>query len=173
MHNTIQYENYCFHIVHNSKLKHTYLSVSKEGELSIKTPHRNEKLLYKFIEEKKGWIAKQIDKVASLQTLDEEIHTLAYLQSRAEHFSALMGLEYEMLKFRKMRSRWGSCSSKKIITLNKELLKVDKELVDYVVVHELAHLVHMNHSKQFHDLVQTYLPDARRVRKELQNIKIA
>ena len=95
-----------------------------------------------------------------------------YLTQRVEKFSKLMNLDYDSLKFRKMRSRWGSCSSKKVITLNSELIKIKKELIDYVIVHELAHLIHMNHSKNFHAHVENYLPNAKILRRELKNIQI-
>jgi len=96
-----------------------------------------------------------------------------YLPQRVQYFASIMQLEYKTLKFRKMKSRWGSCSSLQVITLNTQLMKVQKELIDYVVVHELAHLVHMNHSKDFHDLVATYLPHAKTLRKKLKNIHLS
>ena len=92
---------------------------------------------------------------------------------KVEYFSKLMGLEYEEIKFKKMRSRWGSCSSKKIITLNTNLLKIPNEYIDYVVVHELAHLVHMNHSKNFHALVLKYIPHATKIRKNFKNLSMS
>lgn len=92
---------------------------------------------------------------------------------RVEYFSKLMGLKYEEIKFRKMKSRWGSCSSKRVITFNTALIKVAHEFIDYVVVHELAHLVHMNHSKSFHSLVQKYIPHATIIRKKFKNITIS
>ncbi|WP_297441239.1 SprT family zinc-dependent metalloprotease [Sulfurimonas sp.] len=95
-----------------------------------------------------------------------------YLKERAEYFSQIMGLTYHSLKYRKMKSRWGSCSSKKDITFNTQLIKLNKELIDYVVVHELAHLVHMNHSKNFHTLVASYLPKAQDIRKKLKDIRL-
>jgi len=95
-----------------------------------------------------------------------------YLTKKVEYFANIMCLEYGTLKFRKMKSRWGSCSSTKIITLNSQLMKLQKELIDYVVVHELAHLVHMNHSANFHALVENYLPDAKVRRKKLKNIHL-
>ncbi len=92
-----------------------------------------------------------------------------YLLKRLYFHAQIMGLEYQQVKFRKMKSRWGSCSANRVITLNTQLIKIKKELIDYVLVHELAHLVHMNHSKEFHALVQSYLPEAKSLRKELHN----
>jgi len=95
-----------------------------------------------------------------------------YLTQRISEYSQIMKLDYTGLKFRKMKSRWGSCNSRQEITLNTQLIKVKKDLIDYVVVHELAHLVHMNHSKKFHNLVEKYLPNSKLLRKELKNIRL-
>ncbi|MBU1658362.1 M48 family metallopeptidase [bacterium] len=95
-----------------------------------------------------------------------------YLTPRIAYFAQVMRLDYKEIKFKKMRSRWGSCSSNKTITLNTELIKIKKELIDYVIVHELAHLVYMNHSKKFHDLVQNYLPSSKFLRYELKSTHI-
>ena len=92
-----------------------------------------------------------------------------YLTSRTMHYAEVMNLKYKEIKYKKMRSRWGSCSSQRVITLNTQLLKLKKEQIDYVVVHELAHLIHMNHSKSFHSLVLKYLPDAKVLRSEIKN----
>jgi len=96
-----------------------------------------------------------------------------YITQRVLYFASLMQLEYQTIKFRKMKRRWGSCSTKKVLTFNTELIKIDKKLIDYVVVHELAHLVHMNHSQAFHTLVASYLDDATTLKKELRNIHIS
>ena len=93
-----------------------------------------------------------------------------HISNRVEYFSDLMDLKYSELKFRKMKSRWGSCNSSRVITFNSELIKVSKELIDYVVVHELAHLTHMNHSKEFHSLVDMFIDDSKAIRKELKSI---
>ena len=95
-----------------------------------------------------------------------------YLTQRVNYYSKIMNLEYAELKFRKMKSRWGSCSSKKTITLNTELIKVKKEQIDYVVVHELSHLVHMNHSNEFHAFVDSYLSNSKEIRKDLKKVFI-
>ena len=95
-----------------------------------------------------------------------------YLSQRVKYFSKMIGLSYEKLKFRKMKSRWGSCSSKREITLNTQLMKIEKELIDYVIVHELSHLIHMNHSKAFHDFVEQHLHGSKALRKRLKDIRL-
>ena len=97
---------------------------------------------------------------------------IGYLNERTDYYSKKMGLVFDVIKYRKMKSRWGSCSSKRVITFNTELMKVAKDLIDYVVVHELAHLKHMNHSKEFHALVEMYLPQSKQFRDALKYIKL-
>jgi len=95
-----------------------------------------------------------------------------YLDAELQKYAAIMQLSYKELKLRKMRRRWGSCSSKGVITFNTALMKVPKECITYVVIHELAHLVYMNHSQNFHQLVEHYLPDAKSIRQRLRNLRI-
>jgi len=95
-----------------------------------------------------------------------------YLTTRLEKYSKIMGLSYSEIRFRKMRSRWGSCSSKGTITLNTELIKINKELIDYIIVHELAHLTHMNHSQKFHDLVDVYISNSKELKKKLKTVNL-
>jgi predicted metal-dependent hydrolase len=73
------------------------------------------------------------------------------------------------VKIRKMKTRWGSCMhAKKMITLNKLVFSAPKPCIEYVVVHELAHFVHPNHSKAFHSLVHSVMPDYKERKKLLE-----
>jgi len=72
------------------------------------------------------------------------------------------------LKYRKTKSQWGSCSSKNNISLNTYLCLLPKELIEYVIIHELSHIKHKNHSKEFWNLVQEYQPNYKNLRKELK-----
>ncbi|QOY55869.1 M48 family metallopeptidase [Candidatus Sulfurimonas marisnigri] len=101
-----------------------------------------------------------------------KLYASQYIVPKVEQFSKLMNLNYEEIKFKKMKSRWGSCSSKRVITLNTQLIKIDKELIDYIIVHELAHLTHMNHSRKFHDLVDIYISNAKELNKRLKAIHL-
>jgi len=95
-----------------------------------------------------------------------------YIGQRVVYFAQLMNLKYKEIKYKKLKSRWGSCSSAKVLTFNSELMKVDKDLIDYVVVHELSHLVHMNHSKNFHAHVEKYLKNSNSLRQKLKAIRL-
>ncbi len=74
------------------------------------------------------------------------------------------------LKIRKMKTRWGVCNTKNYnITLNLELYKYDIECLDYVIVHELSHLLEANHSKKFWNIVEKYYPNYKIIRKKLRD----
>lgn len=174
MSHTSSYQGFPLKIIINKKLKHSYISVDKDKNITIKTPCKSEKFIIDLLEDKSSWLEKQFAKIEQTTFLSSEVlHTKDFLRDRIEYFSQEMGLGFNELKFRKMKSRWGSCSSKKIITLNSELLKLKQELVDYVVVHELSHLVHMNHSKEFHAYVEKHLPNAAKYRKELKQMRLS
>ena len=70
-----------------------------------------------------------------------------------------MSLSANKITVKRQKSRWGSCSSLKNINLNYHLIKAPLSVIDYVIIHEFAHLVHMNHSSRFWELVKSYCPD--------------
>lgn len=72
-----------------------------------------------------------------------------YLPYRLEYYAKLYGYSYDKCRLTHANTRWGSCSSKKTISLNIGLMKLPEQLRDYVILHELAHLNHMDHSKAF------------------------
>lgn len=76
-----------------------------------------------------------------------------------------------VLKIRKMKGKWGVCNiTNKTITLNLELIKLDPKYLIYVIYHELCHLEHPNHSKNFWILVEKYVPNYKQIRKEMKNV---
>lgn len=72
------------------------------------------------------------------------------------------------LIIRSMKRRWGSCSNKGMITLSTELIKLDDRHIEYVIVHELCHLRHHNHSSRFYELLSELFPEWKEVRKEMR-----
>ncbi len=70
-----------------------------------------------------------------------------------------------------MTSKWGVCNIReKTITLNLELIKMDTKYLDYVIAHELSHLVYPNHSSDFWNVVSKYVNDYKKYRKEMKNV---
>ncbi|MFC6906825.1 M48 family metallopeptidase [Halalkalicoccus tibetensis] len=84
-----------------------------------------------------------------------------YLTERADHYADEMDVTYEKLELRNQRTRWGSCSTSGTLSLNWRLMMAPPDVIDYVVVHELAHLRFQDHSQQFWDCVGQYVPDYR------------
>lgn len=82
-----------------------------------------------------------------------------YIPNRVEYYSKIIGVCYNRITIRKQRTRWGSCSSDGNLNFNCLLMLMPHEVIDYVVVHELCHRKHMNHSKAFWAEVEKVLPD--------------
>ncbi len=89
-------------------------------------------------------------------------------EEKVSRYSRLMGLSAGRIAIRNQRTRWGSCSSKGNLNFNYQLCYMPERLLDYVVIHELAHLRQMNHSREFWREVEKYCPDYRDLRKELK-----
>lgn len=82
-----------------------------------------------------------------------------YCLSRIAQLAGLMNVTYNGVRFKQQKTCWGSCSSDKNLNFNWRLIHAPKEVIDYVIIHELAHTVHLNHSRSFWDLVAKYDPD--------------
>jgi predicted metal-dependent hydrolase len=92
-----------------------------------------------------------------------------HLPERVKHFSQQMGVAPSGLSFRRQKTRWGSCSSRGHISFNWKLIFAPEAVIDYVVIHELAHLVHANHSVRFWNLVESIDPECQTHRRWLRD----
>ena len=81
------------------------------------------------------------------------------IPQKVEHFAKIMNLKPTSVKITSAQKRFGSCSGKNSLCFSYILMQYPEKAIDYVVVHELAHIVHKNHSKDFYKLIATYLPD--------------
>ena len=89
-------------------------------------------------------------------------------RERVAHYAPLMNVAPRTVKLTSARTQWGSCTASGSVRLNWQLIKVPLRLIDYVVVHELAHLIEMNHSTSFWQLVERMCPDYLELRIELK-----
>lgn len=128
-----------------------------------------------FLDSKIGWIRKHLRMVAEWNAVAkdlqpysyEEMHELAtkalqVIPERVKHYAGIIGVDYGNIKIRNQRTRWGSCSSKGNLNFNCLLMLLPDEIVDSVVVHELCHRKHMNHSPQFYAEVEKAFPNYQR-----------
>ena len=162
--------------------KRTSVTLSvKGGELVVKAPHGTPKeKLDAIVLKHRRWIFTHIEREADKKRLndaltEDDIKRLKksareYLVRKTDYFSEIMNLKYSRITITSASGRFGSCNSKGNIAYSYRLMLYPEAAREYVVVHELAHLVHMNHSKEFYSLVEKYLPDWKDRKKLLKEI---
>lgn len=96
--------------------------------------------------------------------------SLALAEERCQHYARLLDVVYAKISIRTSKTRWGSCSFMGNLAFNYKLAALPPRLADYVVLHEIAHLIEFNHSKRFWAHVERIMPDHKELRKELKNI---
>ncbi|CAK0762980.1 DUF45 domain-containing protein [uncultured Gammaproteobacteria bacterium] len=117
------------------------------------------------------WVADRCRERSVLAGLLEQWYryqALQYLPTRLETWSAKMEISFARLVIRSQKSRWGSCSTRQTISLNWRLMCLPIRVGDYVMVHELCHLRHMNHSPDFWAMVARFVPDYLACRQQLR-----
>ena len=162
-----------------SKRKTVAVQVTPDGEVLVKAPKGTEK---KHIEETvirySDWIEKAQKKVLGKkigmkEASAEEEKLLRkkakeLLPEKVNYYSDLLGVKPERLTITGARTRFGSCSGKNSISFSFYLMRFPEEAVDYVVVHELCHIIHHNHSKEFYKEIEKILPDYKKRKKLLE-----
>ena len=134
-----------------------------------------------FIHEKRGWIEKHLvkmqDRKKDLEQIPlftrDEIRELAkkalvVIPEKVKKYAPLVGVTYGRITIRNQRSRWGSCSSKGNLNFNCLLMLFPEDVIDYVVIHELCHMIHKNHSKDYWALVKNIMPNYEQEHKYLR-----
>lgn len=102
-----------------------------------------------------------------------KIEAKQYLPEKVKGLAVKFEFNFNKLTLKNIKSRWGSCSRKNNINLSIHLMRLPDHLVDYVILHELAHTVHHNHSKRFWTLLDKVTSDAKSLDKELRKYRIA
>ncbi|WP_062211672.1 M48 family metallopeptidase [Demequina oxidasica] len=166
------------YILTRKRMKHLRMTVkAPHGTVHVSAPVRaRQRDIDAFVMSRRDWILKQQKVAVEMPvplTAGPEAERLRRDMRESvpplmEYWADRMGLEMPTLTLRRMTSRWGTCNSvKRHVTLNLELGRRDPELLEYVIVHELAHLYEPNHSKRFYAVMDKYLPDWQEKRREL------
>lgn len=153
-----------------SRRRTVALEITREGEVLVRAPMRMPRaMIDAFVAARKDWIAAHLAKVRTWREAhppltDDQVEALRrrareVLPGKVAHYAALMGVQPTAVRITSARTRFGSCSAKNSISFSLYLMQYPDEAVDYVVVHELAHIRHHDHSPAFYDEVARYLPD--------------
>ncbi len=184
----IEQEQIIVNIV-RSKRRSMSIEIRTDGAVYARVPNRiSDRMVKRFITNHARWI---YEKRLAMFARKKEIPNCPYdfpewetmspqekkqakekIIARVENYAGIMGITYGTVTMRNQKSRWGSCSSKGNLNFNYRLAYLPQELLDYVVVHELAHRRHMDHSKEFWNEVGRYYPKYKRYKNLLEKIII-
>lgn len=165
------------------KSKRLAISVAEDGKVRMSMPYwctyRQAKI---FLDKKQQWIVRHFENtknrgarsILSLGTYEDYLENKEiarnFVQQRVDHFNKFYCLDIERISIKNQKTRWGSCSSRNNLNYNYRIIFLTPEQSDYLIVHELCHLQHLNHSKKFWQCVGQTIPDYKRISKTLKNL---
>ncbi len=163
-----------------SRRKTISLSIDDNCEIVVRAPlNMPKKDIDSMVSRHEQWIEKHMPAAvrrmeSAAELTDERIRELTalakeYIPPRVAHFAALMGVEPTGIKITSARKRFGSCSGRNSLCFSCLLMQHPPEVIDCVVVHELAHIKHHDHSPAFYRFIYQYMPDYREREKRLKN----
>ena len=167
-----------------SKRKTIALTVDKNGDIVVRAGLKtSEKFIDAFVQKNILWIEKQKARIAAMEKekiylSDEEIaimkkDALVYMTKITNQYAKIMNLKPKGVKITSAKTRWGSCSSTDSICYSYRVMALPTRCREYIAVHELAHIVHKNHSAKFYSLIEKYIPDYKEIVKEINAYHIA
>lgn len=164
-----------------SRRRTVSLSVSKTLEIIVRAPMRmSARDIDSFVAAHEDWVARQIPimqersrRETAAKLDDEQIAELRRLAKeklpvKVQHFAEQMGVKPTGITITSATTRWGSCSPRDRLSFPYRLMLLPDELVDYIVVHELAHIREKNHSARFYAVVEEQMPDHKERRAALK-----
>ena len=165
-----------------SDRKSSEIQIKLDGSVTVRMPKRATKRdADKFVKANEKKIEASLEKMARLRenapkepTLEEILEyrrrAEEYLPSRTDYFAAIMGVRHTGVKITSAQKRFGSCSPKNSICYSWTVMQYPDELIDYVIVHELAHVKHKNHGKEFYAFIERFMPDYKTRRQRLKKL---
>ena len=152
----------------NFRTRYHKLLIEKSSSENIKIFVRDGiiKIEYPRFTDAAGDEVQQAVRIGIIEALRIEAKT--HLPKKVEAFAKKFHLSYNRVFIKNLKTRWGSCSNRNNINLNLHLMRLPDKLIDYVILHELAHTVEPNHGKGFWNFLETMTKDAKKIDKELK-----
>ena len=161
-----------YHLIRSDR-RSIGIEVDREGNVTVRAPYSCEKKrIERFLLEKENWIRQKVklqkanakkrqEKREMPEAEKKYYRNLAreVLGARTGYYARKMGVTYGRISIREQKTRWGSCSSVGNLNYNWKLVLMPEQVMDYVVIHELAHRKEMNHSARFYAVVAQQMPD--------------
>ena len=156
------------------------VQITSGGQVKVRAPRRTSRAaVERFLIEKQEWILKYLTKAAAQAAPAPpplpESERRRYVETardiftrKAAYYASIMRVTYGRISIREQKTRWGSCSSKGNLNFNWRLIFAPEDVLDYIVVHELAHRKEMNHSPAFYAVVASVLPDYKKAQRWLR-----
>ena len=172
----IQYEGKDIpYTLQRSRIKNLYIYI-RNGKVIVKAPMRlSDKYIEEFLNKKSKWIYENLEKSKEKANKEKEekiekkdVERLQKIvKENIYKYSKILGKSPKKVRIRDLKYAWGSCSSNQNISINLKLANKDEKAIEYVVLHEMCHLIHMNHSKSFWNLVEKNMPQYKEYKKLL------
>lgn len=154
------------------------LEITGDCEIIVRAPIKmSDRAIAEFVNKYRGWIDEKLpearrraEKKRKISENEEELRQAAHeiIPPLVETYSKIMELRPSSVRITSAEKRFGSCSGKNSLCFSWRLMAYPTEAVEYVVVHELAHIKHHNHSSAFYSLIEKYMPDYKERQKLLK-----
>lgn len=166
-----------------SKRRTLSISVERDGIITIRAPRGlSQRRIDNFLKEKKKWITKRVEEAKEKQEKAKQLQSKlinvdikkyrekarSHIRNRLEIFTKNFNLSYNKLRINGAKTRWGSCSPTNNLNFNWKIILAPTNIIDYLIVHELAHTKEKNHQKPFWNLVEKMDPNYKENRKWLK-----
>lgn len=173
----MKHHPFSYEILYSSR-RTLAIQITSDGKVKVRAPKGTSKsVIEHFLTEKEGWILRHLEKTAPLPEPPalSDAERRRYIEiardifsRKTAYYASIMHVTYGRISIREQKTRWGSCSSRGNLNYNWRLIFAPEKVLNYIVVHELAHRLEMNHSNAFYAIVESILPDYRQSRKWLR-----
>lgn len=168
---------FSYEIIYSNR-KSVAIQISSDATVKVRAPKGYPlSSIHNFLREKESWILKHLQRLEqrppanTLSSYDRRRYiTIAsdVFAQKTSYYASIMNVTYGRISIREQKTRWGSCSSQGNLNFNWRLIFAPEEVLDYIVVHELAHRLEMNHSSAFYAIVASVLPNYKETQKWLR-----